>query len=218
MKIRYTLAVACALAMTVATTAQAALITYNFGGTLNVVDPELSSLAAVGDTFTGSFSIESTATNQWPSNAYYGDYVDGFAINATVNGQTYVGYSGGGVSVFHHPFDPTSSEIFAAASWYQGGTVTGPSVGGLSPTSVEMQLANSHQHVFSSTALPTNLTLSSFEQSNFRLYFNNFNTSAYGRLTYLAQLTATPVPEASTSAMLALGLGALAFVRRRQAS
>ena len=88
MKIRYTLAVACA--WMVAATAHAAPMTYNFAGTLTDVPSSLPSLA-VGDAFSGSFSIESTAVDLGPTpgNPFSAAYAAGYSMNVTVSGRTY---------------------------------------------------------------------------------------------------------------------------------
>ena len=217
MKIRYTsLAVACVMAMTVAATAQAAPITYTFGGTLGTVDAVLSPLAA-GDTFTGTFSIESTAADL--GSPTQGVYAAGYSMNVTVHGYTYSS-TGGDVWVFH---DGISGDVFIAgdtAALFGGVTnVTGPSLGGLLPYGFGFGLYSNSSHLFNSTALPSNLSLSSFDRLNvFEMIFDSGSAFAFGTVTSLTQVTAAPVPEASTSAMLALGLGALAVARRRQRS
>ena len=75
--------------------------------------------------------------------------------------------------------------------------------------------------IYNSDGLPPTLTLSPFTGVQyFRFGFSNNrgagNAVADGTITYLTLVTTAPVPEASTSAMLALGLGALAVVRRRK--
>ena len=224
MKIRYApLAVACAWAMTVAATAQAAPITYTFGGTLDSVDAALSPLAA-GDTFTGTLSIESTAPNVGdPGFPDTGVYSAGYSMNVTVHGYTYFS-SDGEVSVHHGGI---YSDSFAAVNKFGvygvGTPPTGPSLGLFQPSGFALLFSSNSSNLFSSTALPSNLALSSFDEpSVFLMAFRDANSQDFaggqGTLTSFTQVTAAPVPEASTSAMLALGLGALAFVRRRQAS
>lgn len=215
MKIRYTLAVACA--WMVAATAQAAPITYTFGGTLGQVNESLRPSLAVGDAFTGSFSIESTAPDVGIQQ--HGVYIAGYSMNVTVRGYSYSS-SVGNVEVIH---DGTSWDQFLVinVAGLNGGVgpVTGPALGGLQPKSFNVLLWSSDSHVLNSTALPTSLSLPSFDIAHhFAMIFDGDNAVIAGTLTSLTQITAAPVPEASTSAMLALGLGALAVVRRRQRS
>ncbi len=222
MKIRYApLVVACALM--VAATAQAAPVTYYFGGTLDAVSgvPSLS----VGDSFTGSFTFESTSVNlnSFPS-PNVADYVDSSsAIDVTVNGYSFFSTNTSGcgfafdcvgIRVFNDL--PTLGDFFEASNRVYGilAPVTGPNLDGLGISfSLVLTLQDSTGTVFNSVALPLSLPLSSFDQARFVLA-NGSSGAPQGSLTYLS--TTAPVPEASTSAMLALGLGALAFVRRRQ--
>ena len=225
MKIRYApLAVACALMVAAAatTTAQAAAVTYYFGGTLDAVSgvPSLS----VGDSFTGSFTFESTSVNlnSFPS-PNIADYVDSSsAIEVTVNGYSFssvntsacASVACGGILVYNDA--PTLGDYFQASSSVYGilAPVTGPNLAGLGTSlSLVLALQDSTGTVFNSTALPLSLTLSSFDQARFGL-IDGSSGSPTGSLTYLS--TTAPVPEASTSAMLALGLSALTFVRRRK--
>ena len=217
MKIRHAL-LAVAGAWTVAATAQTAPMTYNFEGTLTDVPLSLPSLA-VGDTFTGTFSIESTAVDLGPSPYYsvQGTYAAGYSMTVTVSGHTYSS-SDGEVWVIDG-----AEDVFIAANkagLYQAGTpATGPGLDGLLPYGLGLVLISKSNDLFTSTALPSNLTLSSFNSfSFFALNFDAANAWVYGTFTSLTQVTAAPVPEASTGAMLALGLGALAWARRRQRS
>lgn len=76
----------------------------------------------------------------------------------------------------------------------------------------------------SNTEFPSEAEFSSFGFSQFFIRFTydgGFNvvytqSSAAGPLSYLTLTTTPPVPEASTSAMLALGLGAIGIAARRR--
>ena len=220
MKIRYApLAAACALMVAAAatTTAQASAVTYYFGGKLEGVDTGLPSLS-VGNSFSGSFTFESTAVDAF-SNPSIGVYNTGSAVEVTVNGFAYASTSlcslCTGVQVTN---DLVGNSFYA----YSGGTgsLVGQSLGGLSPYLVFISLDGHSQTVFSNDALPSSLSLSSFDNSYFSIEFGDralgSSSTAGGPLTYLSTTAPVPVPEASTSAMLALGLGALAVVRRRK--
>ena len=229
MKIRYApLAVACALM--VAATAQAAAVTYSFGGTLGlVVDlPPLS----VGDTFTGSFTYETTAVDAEPDPSI-GFYPNGFSINVTVNGHSFSSSTAsvldcptcGGISLLDGPI-PSSSDYFIASNSRFGAAVPtsapviGPQIDGIMPFELSVDLGGPVT-LYDSDALPPTLALSSFSADrtlNFRFSNNGGqnNAIARGNITSLTLITAPPIPEPSTTAMLALGLGALALVRRRK--
>lgn len=227
MKIRYApLAAACALM--VATTAQAATVTYYFGGTLDTV-PRGPSFA-IGDSFTGSFTFESTSVNLNSfSSPFVGDYVDdSSAIEGTVNEYSFSSSntstcSGSGACVGIRVFNdtPTLGDYFEASSAVYGilAPVTGPNLDGLVPQQLFVALQDPSNTVFNSVALPPILPLSSFDGARFSIrFFDTVNVGqpdVAGPLTYLS--TTPPIPEPSTTAMLALGLGALAFARRRKA-
>ena len=215
MKIRYApLAVACALM--VAASAQAAAVTYSFGGTVNNVVgvPSLS----VGNAFTGSFTFEQTSPV-----APNGGYDTNIVFEATVNGYSFSTTSPcstcGGVSIFN---DTNIGDRFLVSSllaYPVYAPVAGPNLDGLQHYYLALELNDTTATAFSSEALPSNLTLASFDNSFFALSFLTAGLSqviASGPLSYLTKVVTPPVPEASTSAMLALGLGALAFVRRRK--
>ena len=231
MKIRYApLAVACALMVAAAatTTAQAAAVTYYFGGTLDSVDAGLPSLS-IGNSFTGSFTFESTSVNRnsFPL-PYVGDYGDSsFAIEGTVNGHSFLSTTTStcslncvAISVYDEA--PTLVDFFQVANFGLRGEgvlpVTGPNLDGIPPSFLLLQLGDQSGAVFNSVALPSNLALSSFDDTRFLIVFEGIGQQARasGPLTYLST-TAPPIPEASTSAMLAVGLGALALMRRRKA-
>ena len=231
MKIRHApLAVACAVMVAAAatTTAQAAAVTYYFGGKLDTVPGGPS--FAIGDAFTGSFTFESTSVNLGGQLPSIGNYSDGSsAIEANVNGYFFSSDSTSacvstcvGIRLFNDTPPAVFGDIFTASNALFGTTdaaVTGPNLDGLSPSTLVFQLAESSGTVFSSIALPSNLPLSSFDVARFAIRFIDTARSggsfvASGPVAYLS--TTAPVPEASTTAMLALGLGALAVVRRRK--
>ena len=215
MKIRYApLAVACALM--VAASAQAAPVTYAFGGTVDTVVgvPSLS----VGNAFTGSFTFESTSPL-----APFGGYDTNIVFEATVNGFSFSTTSPcntcGGVTVNN---DAGGSDRFSVSSllllaFPVYAPVVGPNLDGLRHYYLTLLLNDSTSTAFSSDTLPTDLMLASFDRSVFALSFltdNDNQVFASGPLNSLTK--AVPVPEPSTSAMVALALGALAFVRRRK--
>ena len=225
MKIRYApLAVACALM--VAASAQAAAVTYSFGGTLwRVIDlPSLS----VGDAYTGSFTYETTAVDANPDPAF-GFYPSGFSINVLVNGYSFSSTTSvldlayGGITVADSPYVGSNDDVGVATialGAATGSPVIGPQLNGFAPFALGLELEGPGT-LYSSDALPPTLVLSSFtSDQTFRLRFSNdggqSNAGAVGTITYLTLTSTPPIPEASTSAMLALGLGALAFVRRRK--
>lgn len=224
MRIRYApLVVACALM--VAVTSQAAPVTYSFGGTLDYPFRGVLPPFEEGDSFSGSFTFESSALDINPV-PFIGDYTADFSIDVTVNGLVYSSSTTssdcpvcGGVEVFNPPDETTHS--FRAQSGLIGyPPVAGPNLGRYAPYQLTVWLFDSSQTVFKSDALPLNLVLSSFSSARLYLFFQEVNGPdnrlATGVITELTLLTAPPVPETSTSAMFALGLGALGIAARRR--
>ncbi len=226
MKIRYApLAVACALMVAPAatTTAQAAAVTYYFGGTLKTSDvPSLP----VGNSFAGSFTFESSALE---SSTFAGDpfralYVsDSTTIDATLNSYSFSSVntpacSSSCVGEVVTNDDTTSGDVFQVSNLLLGisAPLTGPNLNGSSPFLLLLNLYDSGSTVFNSDALPASLALSSFDDSVFQIGFFNGATSSYasGPLAYLS--ATAPIPEASTSTMLAMGLVALGFARSQK--
>ena len=226
MKIRHApLAVVSALTMAVAATANAAPVTYTFGGT---VDRSDGVQAVAGDAFTGSFTYESTASGLpiGPEQSFYA----GLAINVTVNGYTYSSNSTssdcpscGGVVVLN----AVGSDSFELSNFNplvgDGAPVKLNGVPTLASTSgnfayIRLGISYYDDTTFGSTALPANVLLGSAIGQAVIYYGGEGDAYTYvvGSVTDLTLISPPPVPEASTSAMLALGLSALAFVRRRK--
>ena len=227
MKIRYApLAVACALMVAAAatTTAQAAAVTYSFGGTLGqVIDlPSLS----VGDTFTGSFTYETTAVDADPDPTI--GFYPSVYLNVTVGGQSFSSSTTsvldcpacGGINVLNglnaDDFIATTTSLTTS----QRAPVIGPQIDGVTPFAIIVNLTGV-ETLYANDALPTALALSSFNRGTlFALVLSNngglSNAQARGDIAFLTLTPSLPVPEASTTALLALGLGALAVVRRRK--
>ncbi len=216
MKIRYApLVLACALM--VAGAAQAAAVTYTFGGTLDTSNvPSL----AVGDTFTGTLTFDSSSIDLGGAT-----YDTNISISGTVNGLTFSSTSPcascGGISVSDNI---GGMDRFIATSYFGGSIyapVTGPSVDGFANYFLRLVLDDTNSTAFGSNALPSNLALSSFDKTYFSFSFLDVNANehdAYGPLSSLSLTATPPVSEASTSAMLALGLGALGVAARRRKS
>jgi len=218
MRIRYApLAVACAIM--VAGAAQAASVTYNFGGTLDSVDGTITFLS-VGDSFTGSFTFDSTSPNTYvgPAQAVY---PEGFSITTKVHGYSFFSNSNpsncpgcGNVTVVN---DAAVGDLFIARN--ESDPVSGPHPNGFTLYDLSVNLYDFTGVAFNSNALPSNLALSAFDYHRLGLSFldaGGNGRGAGGEITSLSLATAAPVPEASSSAMLALGLGALGIAARRR--
>lgn len=62
------------------------LVTFQFGGTLEDVDPSLAGVFEVGDPFFGSLTYDLDAPDDLPDNPDYGIYHNLVSFNCTING------------------------------------------------------------------------------------------------------------------------------------
>ncbi len=225
---------AAAVLASLAQASQAVPITYYFVGTVqsfaggaNPVVPGV----ALGQTFAGSFTYESTAPFQGSvaQAPYAGSsaYDTAATITASVAGLTYnsVGKPSGAVWVGDNLGigDTLVVDMFQGVGSPNntGPTLTGSGVT-LNPYFLRLDLVDSTGTVFNSQALPSAaFSLASFSTTKF--YFNWLRTNdasqiyALGSLTYLSQ-TAQPVPEPGTAWMAAFGVAGLAVAVRRRAA
>ncbi len=217
MKIRHTpLVLACALmgAAAATTTARAEAVTYYFGGELGGVQP----LFPTGTAFAGSFTYESTSPDLQPSSTVVGEYDTGMTAEVTIAGLRFSGTSPcatcGGISILK--LDLLLIDGFTVSSK----VADGATVDGATFTDIRLQVTYDFG-TFKSDALPTTtLTFSPYQDLTFfSMTARNASgpfVGASGELNYFSLSNPAAVPESSTSAMLALGLGALAFARRRK--
>lgn len=210
MKIRYApLAVACALMM--AASAHAEVITYYFEG--KITDAGNGSALSVNDAFTGSFTFDSTAVDL-SSSVNEGTYFTGVTVQAMVNGQS---FSSGSSASLRTLFNFMGIDVVQVFS----GPISLPQPNDFSEVRLYVEFSANHDVVFESDALPTATMLTSPLVGS-TLRFDFFTSTTYsgplGTLEYVGLTNPTAVPEASTSAMLALGLGVVALTRRRKSS
>lgn len=211
-----------ALMLAVAGIAQAAPVTYYFGGQLSYVDSNLSPTLAVGNGFSGSFTYESTAADSLPGDPNRGFYGPGPAFTVTINSLPFSITGGGAGSVGVEQLIGT--DRFSVGSG--DAPTTGSNINGYFAWSFTLFMSDSTGSAFDSDALPSSeLNLALFDNSLFQLdFFNEQNlsptASVGGRLTYLSLTdpnSGNAVPEPSTLHLLplAMTIAGIAWITRR---
>jgi hypothetical protein len=189
-------------------------ITFAFHGA--VIDEPTGAFAILAG---GMFSLVFTFESDTPD-ANPGDPLSGIYFGAILGGYLAVRTSTDYFRWDIDPFVPLTNEItvFPATGFYAVGPgLTGPSIGGITPTYLLAQFWDDDGLVFSSDALPTSLSLGTFERTNLQLTFPGsapFCCASLGEISKV-QAPVRPVPEPSTLFLVAIGTGVAGRHRRR---
>jgi hypothetical protein len=165
---------------------------------------------SVGTSVSGSFAYDSATPNATPSGptgVYYG------AMNSAslaVGSSTYLGNSA-----------PSSSDYLQVATNYFSQdyfqfwrNVAGPAPSGLAVQQLYLRLSDNSMTAFSNTAIPTSLSLPSFDQTYFALSFSPGSVYLTGTITSIAQA----VPEPAAALLFASGFVVLVIAAKRRAT
>jgi hypothetical protein len=188
------------------TPALAELIPLTFEATINTVAPELESAFTVGETVTGSFVVDTTASDLEPG-PDEGDYAEAISeLEADFGGYAVTGLDVG--------LYVRNGETPMVDNFFVSGDVSGSDVGGLSGPTFFLDLGDTENTVFSSAAIPTELDLADFEVANVSLSFpdGGFNRSVVANVTELVY----EVPEPAAPLLALVGALALALRSRAQ--
>lgn len=200
------LASACGLS-----SASAAPIVYTASGVVDFVDAALSGDFSLGDSFTMTYTIESTTAPRASSNSNFAVYdamlsqsftLDAYAGSATGAEEIQVDNDPGGI--FHDRYSPGPGA---------GSVITGPTVAGMSLSTFYFNLIDDTDTVFSDALiLPLSFNLADFTSKRFRVEFIDDEEVVHG---VEGEITAL-VPEPASGALALIGAAALAIALRRR--
>jgi hypothetical protein len=190
----------------VAGPAQAALLTYHFGGVItSVTDPTaaLDGAVKLGDSFSGSYSLDSATPDTYPQNAVLGRYISAGAHMDLNVGSIVVNATGDGLlaSVWDDDsnwdgFDFTSAPL---------------TVGQVVVDEFGVALTDSTSRAFVSDALPASLDMTAFDGRGFS--FNGYKPGG-GRFFVDGSVTYFVAPEPDMLILVSLAVAPLLGRRR----
>jgi hypothetical protein len=195
--------------------ALATLITVEFTGEINKVEPELGSFFSIGDPMTATLIYDSlvTAAGGGPHSAYYLDAI--MSLSFTVGSLSGVLFSS------TNEIDVRQANVDGIAFW--AGFTPSTSFPGFLPHRISFSLTDWTGAVFDSLALPTSIELSDFNNSGWTISFRDLGSGigyyahAGGKIfgTSPRPPPPTPAPEPTSIALISLGLAGLIFARRK---
>ena len=200
--------------------ANALPITFEFSGTVTTVNPALAGVFSVGQSFSGSYTFESTAPDA-DGTAVFGTYENVSAFTFNYGGGAYVGSTAPGVGSQSGRITVGNDEpavlfpdTYRVLAFEAIETVNGPDIGAFSVVAALLFMGDPTGTAFGSDALPlTPPPLSGFTVSEFSLGFNNgqVDVAVLGTITSFNQ-----VPEPATLALFGIGLAGLGLAARRR--
>ena len=140
------------------------LVTFEFGGHLEDVDPSLAGVFEVGDPFFGSLTYDLDVPDDLPDNPDYGIYHNLVAFSCTINGTHHASATVGKVNL------PVSSVM----DWLVTDGFSGDAAAGMTPQFVNIPLFESHSDpVLTTDQMPAAPfpSMLAFGRAEFRIRF-----------------------------------------------
>jgi len=200
-----------------ANSAQAALLTGNYSGTVTFVPTELSSEFSVGDTISGTYTFESTTAARAGSTMNFAAFDALTSASYTVGSYTATSAAAPEIQVD----DVMNADRYGIVSRASEG-LTGADVNGYSLSFASFRLDDSTGTAINNALiLPTMLDFNDFDSSGFFITFGSVQNGFYtvsGELDSFEITDPSAVPEPSTLILASLGgVGLIAFgIRRRK--
>jgi hypothetical protein len=192
--------------------AYAEFVVFNLTGAISDVSPELGSAFAVGAPVSGVFSYDTSVADVFPD-PNGGEYPGGFN-SSVLFGSYAVGGTGGSVFVGN---DQSGRDFFTG--FLTSAEVSGAALGAFVPVRLELSLEDFGATVFSSDLLPAASQLanvSAFDSPFIVLFFQNPAGDLAIVDAAITALQPQQVHEPRALALVVLGCGMLALLRRRE--
>ena len=202
------------IALSVATTARADLLTFSFTGTVDSVDAPLAATFSTGQSLSGTYTFDSTTVARAGSNSNFAAYDALTHVDFTVGGYSASSAGAQEIQVDNDPGAPFFDRYSILSRASDG--LTGAAVAGLALDSFGFRLDDSTNTVFTDALiLPTTLNLADFNNRQFFIFFND---SAGAPSVVSGTITSLrPVPEPSALLLTVVGgISGLGLWRRQR--